>query len=169
MTVQKRLSPGAYRAIVSLQPPHVPPTAVNVEPTKARQAWDEASRRATMSAENKGLVRRWIDEVFNRPGYDACEAMAAKAYIDHALAPFGQIEPGQVRGPQHLRETAEWLFAQFPDMHMTIQALVAEDDMVAVRILSEGTNLGTLNGVVPPTGKRFAAGQSHWLRSGTGN
>jgi predicted ester cyclase len=37
-------------------------------------------------------------------------------------------------------------------------------DLVAVRVLSEGTNLGPLNGVAPPTGKRFAARQSHWFR-----
>ena len=32
-------------------------------------------------------------------------------------------------------------------------------------VMSEGTNLGKLNGVVPPTGKRFAARQSHWYRA----
>jgi predicted ester cyclase len=47
---------------------------------------------------------------------------------------------------------------------MTIEAIVAEGDTVAVRVLSEGTNLGPLNGVMPPTGKRFAARQSHWFR-----
>ena len=47
---------------------------------------------------------------------------------------------------------------------MTIEAMVAEGDTVAVRILSEGTNLGPLNGVAPPTGKRFTARQSHWFR-----
>jgi predicted ester cyclase len=30
--------------------------------------------------------------------------------------------------------------------------------------MSEGTNLGKLNGVLPPTGERFAARQSHWYR-----
>jgi predicted ester cyclase len=63
-----------------------------------------------------------------------------------------------------MRQTAQWLLAQFPDLHMTIEAIVAEGDTVAVRILSEGTNLGALNGVLPPTGKRFAARQSHWFR-----
>jgi predicted ester cyclase len=47
---------------------------------------------------------------------------------------------------------------------MTIEAMIAEGDTVAVRIFSEGTNLGALNGVVPPTGKRFSARQSHWFR-----
>jgi predicted ester cyclase len=63
-----------------------------------------------------------------------------------------------------MRRSAEWLLAQFPDLHMTIEAMVAEGDTVAVRVLSEGTNLGPLNGVVPPTGKRFSARQSHWYR-----
>ena len=35
---------------------------------------------------------------------------------------------------------------------------------MAVRVLSEGTNSGPLNGVVPPTGKRFSARQSYWYR-----
>ena len=63
-----------------------------------------------------------------------------------------------------MRATAEWLLAQFPDLHMTIEAMIAEGDTVAARILSEGTNLGPLNGAVPPTGKRFMARQSHWFR-----
>ena len=62
--------------------------------------------------------------------------------LEHAVAPFGQAEPGRVNGPAAMRETAGWLLAQFPDLHMTIEAIVAEGDTVAVRVLSEGTNLG---------------------------
>jgi predicted ester cyclase len=40
----------------------------------------------------------------------------------------------------------------------------AHNGLTAGGIFSEGTNLGPLNGVVPPTGKRFAARQSHWFR-----
>ena len=39
--------------------------------------------------------------------------------------------------------------------------------MVA-RVLAEGTNLGALNEVVPPTGERFSARQSHWFRVADG-
>ena len=42
--------------------------------------------------------------------------------------------------------------------------MISDGDTVAVRILSEGTNLGALNGVVPPMGRRFIARQSHWFR-----
>ena len=88
----------------------------------------------------------------------------AEDFVEHAVAPFAQTAPGRVNGPQAMRGTAEWLLAQFPDLHMTIEATIAEGDTVAVRILSEGTNLGSINGVVPPTGKRFSARQSHWFR-----
>jgi predicted ester cyclase len=67
-----------------------------------------------------------------------------------------------VEGPQHMRSVVEWLVEQFPDVQMTIEAVVSEGDMVVARVLSEGTNLGKLGGVIPPTGKRFSARQSHW-------
>ena len=121
-----------------------------------------------MSEANKQLVRRHFEELFNRQHLAAAEELVAAAYLEHALAPFGQAEPGKVDGPTHLRQTTQWLLAQFPDLHMTIEAIVAEGDTVAVRVLSQGTNLGPLNGVVPPTGKRFVARQSHWFRVADG-
>jgi predicted ester cyclase len=117
-----------------------------------------------MSEANKDLVRRHFEEIFNRHDFAVCEEIMAEDYTEHAVAPFGQSAPGKVHGPKAMRETAEWLLAQFPDMRMTIEAMVSEGDTVAVRVLSEGTNLGPLNGVVPPTGNRFAARQSHWYR-----
>jgi predicted ester cyclase len=117
-----------------------------------------------MSEVNKELVRRHFDDIWNRRDLDAVDELMARDYLEHAIAPFGQAEPGRVDGPAAIRQTAQWLLAQFPDLHMRIEAIVAEGDTVAVRVLSEGTNLGPLNGVVPPTGKRFAARQSHWFR-----
>jgi predicted ester cyclase len=127
-----------------------------------------SEKGAAMSEANKELVRRHFEEIFNRHDFAVCDEIMAEDYVEHALAPFGQDEPGRVNGPQAMRASAEWLLAQFPDMHMTIEAMVAEGDTVAVRVLSEGTNLGPLNGVVPPTGKRFSARQSHWYRVADG-
>ena len=38
----------------------------------------------------------------------------AQDYLEHAVAPFGQAEPGKVDGPAAMRQTAQWLLAQFP-------------------------------------------------------
>ncbi len=45
-------------------------------------------------------------------------------------------------------------FAAIPDMHATIDDMVAEGDKVVVRYTVEGTQQGELLGV-PPSGKRF--------------
>lgn len=113
---------------------------------------------------HKDLIRRFFEDLFNHNDLDCADDIAAPTYLEHAIAPFGREAPGTVAGPEHLRHASTWLRAQFPDIHMTIESIVEEDDLVAVRVLSEGTNLGMLNGVIPPTGRRFQAAQSHWFR-----
>lgn len=121
-----------------------------------------------MATSASALARRQFDEFFNRRRPELADELFAERYIEHALAPFGETEPGSVHGPAHMREVLERLLAQFPDIRMDIEAIVADGDTVAVRVLSEGTNLGPLNGVVPPTGRRFAARQTHWYRAADG-
>jgi predicted SnoaL-like aldol condensation-catalyzing enzyme len=122
-----------------------------------------------MSEANKELVRRHVEEIFNRQNFAVCDELMAENYIENAVAPFGQSAPGKVNGPQAMRATAAWLLAQFPDMHMTIEAMVSEGDTVAVRVLSEGTNLGSLNGVVPPTGSASAPARTTGIVLSTAN
>jgi predicted ester cyclase len=117
-----------------------------------------------MSEANKELVRRHFEDIWNRLDLTVADELMARDYLEHAIAPFGHTEPGKVDGPAAMRQTARWLLAQFPDLHMRIEAMVAEGDLVGGAGRLEGTNLGPLNGVVPPTGKRFVACQSHWFR-----
>jgi predicted ester cyclase len=117
-----------------------------------------------MDDSRKTLVERYFEELFNKRDLERVAEIVAEDYTEHAVAPFGQAEPGRVHGPDTMRQTVAWLTEQFPDLRMTIEALVCEGDLVATRVRSEGTNLGKLNGVMPPTGKRFVARQSHWFR-----
>jgi predicted ester cyclase len=117
-----------------------------------------------MSDNTKRLVERYFEELFNQRDLEHVAEIVAAEYTEHAVAPFGQEEPGRVDGPAHLRQTVAWLTEQYPDLHMTVEAVVAEDALVVARVVSEGTNLGKLNHVLPPTGKRFVARQSHWFR-----
>jgi predicted ester cyclase len=121
-----------------------------------------------VSEEAKELARRHFEQIWNQRNLEACEEIMAEEFFENAAAPFSQSAPGMVNGPQAMRRTVEWLLAQFPDLRMTIEAIVAEGDTVAVRVLSEGTNLGVLNEGVPPTGERFSARQSHWFRVADG-
>jgi predicted ester cyclase len=110
------------------------------------------------------LVRRLFERVFNEREVDLCDELFTEDFVEHALAPFTNSEPGEVRGPEHMRNVVVWLVDQFPDVKMIVESIVSQDDTVVVRVMSEGTNLGRLNGVIPPTGKRFSARQSHWYR-----
>jgi steroid delta-isomerase-like uncharacterized protein len=109
------------------------------------------------------LVQRMI-AMFNSGRTDEAEAIVTEVYDEHATAPFQRVPPGRVSGPAQLRSTVEWLRAQFPDLSMSIDAIVRENDLIAVRTTSTGTNLGPINGLIPATGRRFAASQSHWFR-----
>lgn len=110
------------------------------------------------------LVRRVYDDVFNKVDLAACDDLFADRYVEHARAPFQQTEPGEVNGPEHMRGVVQWLRAQFSDIVMTVQAIAADGDLVAVRVHTAGTNDGMLNGIIPPTGKRCAGEQTHWYR-----
>ncbi len=109
-------------------------------------------------------VRLWIEEMWNGRDRSLCDELIAPVFTEHAHAPFSDHEPGRVDGPETMRASMDWLLAQFPDLSMSIEALVSEGDLVVARVLSTGTSLGRLNGVLPPTGRTFRAEQTHWFR-----
>ena len=116
-----------------------------------------------MSDANKQLARRYFDDIINGRRFDLCHEIVARTYVEHAAAPFSDSEPGEVDGPDATTATVRWLLEQFPDLHFTIDAVVAEGDLVCIRATGEGTNLGPM-GPVPATGKRFRSLSSHWFR-----
>jgi len=99
--------------------------------------------------ENKALVRRFFEEVFNQKRLERADEFVAWDYLDHAALP--EQGPG-LEGAKQQRWAV--YFAAVPDLHATIDDLVAEGDKLTVRFTVEGTQQGKLLGV-PPTGKHF--------------
>ena len=87
-------------------------------------------------ATGKHLVRRLIDEVMNKGRLDVLEEIYAPESV---VAARRWIEPFRVA---------------FPDVHMEIVTLVAEDAVVAGRFRCSATHLGTWRGRAA-TGRRF--------------
>jgi predicted ester cyclase len=90
---------------------------------------------------NKALVRRFVEEVFNRGNI---------AVVDELWKPDG-IEAGK-RATENLRTA-------FPDYHRTVEAQVAEGDLVVTRWTMRGTHRGpyrsgALGRTVAPTDRR---------------
>jgi len=100
-----------------------------------------------MSAEeNKAIVQRTVD-AFNHTDMDAVDRLFAADYVDHDRS-RADLPPG----PAGVKLAWQALRAAFPDLHATIEEMVAEGDKVAVRGVIRGTHQGELMGM-PPTGK----------------
>lgn len=99
-----------------------------------------------MSKENKDLVRRFFEEVWNKGNPDALDEIDAPDVVNHN-APDG-LPPGVEGSKVFVR----MYLSAFPDTRFTIDDQIAEGDRVVTRWTAEGTHKGDLMGI-PPTGK----------------
>ncbi len=116
-----------------------------------------------MTGEGSALAQRWVGEIMNEGRLDGVEEVVAADFIEHAMATFGTTAPGRVNGPAHTGQVVAMLRGQFPDLRMSIESIVEDEDTVAIRVVASGTNTGT-SGMLPPTGRPFRAEQAHWFR-----
>src|SRR4026209_1251806 len=83
-----------------------------------------------MSEENKELVRRWFDEVWNKGRAEAIDEMFDEYGIAHGLSE----DPAKpITGPQDFRPFHTLFRGAFPNREIVIEDLVAEGDRVAAR------------------------------------
>ena len=100
-----------------------------------------------MSAEeNKALVRRLYEEC-NKGNMAALEELyAAPNYVWHGTGVFRDMDLAA------RKQFLPALFTAFPDVHYTVEDLIAEGDKVVSRFAARGTHQGEFMGV-PATGK----------------
>lgn len=99
-----------------------------------------------MSEQNKALVRRFYEDVFNKKDVDAIDEICAPDFVDHTAM------PGQAPGRQGLKDGLRMYVKAFPDMRVNIEEIIAERDLVAVRFHGLATHRGELFGT-PATGR----------------
>ena len=102
-----------------------------------------------MSEANKALVRRWFDEVWNQGRVETIDELFAANGVGYGL---GDTD-APLHGPAGFKPFVANLRGALPDIHMTIEDIIAADDKVTVRITVEGTHKGAHLGVAP-TGRR---------------
>jgi steroid delta-isomerase-like uncharacterized protein len=106
-----------------------------------------------MSTEqNKALVHRLIEEVFNRGNISLVDELMAPDFVEHEELPPG-IPPGR-EAPKQMTTIFR---SAFPDFKATIDDIVAEGDKVVIRQTWSGTHKGEFMGI-PPTGKSVSFG-----------
>jgi predicted ester cyclase len=104
-----------------------------------------------MSAEeDKALVRRYIEVVWNQRNLAALDELFAPTYQRYVSATATPLtREGQ-------RQRIAGFHTAFPDLHFTIEDLLAEGDRVTFRVTMRGTHKGPfpyLQGIAP-TGKQ---------------
>ena len=96
-----------------------------------------------MYEDNKALVQRWFEEVWNKGRADAIDEMFAENGIAHGLAD----DPGNpLKGPGNFRPFHTVFREAFPNMTIVVDDMIAEGDKVAarcsIRAQHEGAFLG---------------------------
>jgi steroid delta-isomerase-like uncharacterized protein len=102
-----------------------------------------------MSENNKTIVRRLIEEFWNKGNQSLADQLFAPIYTHHdASTPdFGQ-------GPEGERKRSTLYRTAFPDLRLTVEDIIAEGETVMTRWSCRGTHKGDLSGIAP-TGKQF--------------
>jgi steroid delta-isomerase-like uncharacterized protein len=116
--------------------------------------------------ENRKLMRRFYEEVMNRGNLDFIDEFCSPDYVEHSPESPTPDRNG-------LKQELAMVRGAFPDVHVTVEDLIAEDDKVVARTTARGTNTGAFLGF-PATGKvvtimgmdivHFADGKAveHW-------
>jgi steroid delta-isomerase-like uncharacterized protein len=101
-----------------------------------------------MSTEdNKANVRRGFEAV-NQKNLAVFDELLTPDVVFHTASTTMQ-------GLQAYRQFLSVLFTAFPDLHFTIEDMIAEGDTVVVRYTTRGTHQGNFRGI-PPTGKQVS-------------
>jgi hypothetical protein len=113
---------------------------------------------------NKAMFNRFQDAV------NTCDAEFISKTIDELVEPDAAIRspvPGDATGAEKLKQVWMVLLAAFPDLHLTVEDLIGEDDKVVARIVCTGTHLGDYMGL-QPSGKSIAWDEIFIFRFGNG-
>ena len=101
---------------------------------------------------NKATFKRFQDAM------NTCDPQFISKMIDEIVEPDATIRtplPGDATGAQKLKQVWTVLLRAFPDLQLTIEDLIGEDDKVVARIVCSGTHLGEYMGL-EPSGKSIA-------------
>lgn len=116
-----------------------------------------------MSEENKKLVRRWFEEVWNQQSEEAIDEMFAPGGKAYGFPDSSSV----LVGPESFKSVHRIFLAAFPDLRITVREIVAEGDRVAVTWTATMTHLGEHLGFAPTMKKESLDGSSFLTVSGS--
>ena len=100
-----------------------------------------------MSEENRSIVRRYVEEVWNHGNLDVIDEIISPDYVNYT-----NLSSQAVRGPEGIRRFVAAVRNGFSDLRLVIDDQVSERDMVVTRYSIYGTHSGEFAGL-EATGK----------------
>ena len=111
-----------------------------------RQPDNSRNFEETMDMTNIEIVSHFFQEGYENKNYDLVMAYLSDDYIDHS--------PAGARGNSQAVEILKIVESQFSELSVKILDIFSDSDMVATRVLFEGTHSGVCM-EIPATGKKI--------------
>ncbi len=108
---------------------------------------ESSTRGIPMPNENKDLVRRAVEDIWNGGNFATIGNYAANDIVVHASSPEEELH-----GIEEITRYYSELRDAFPDIHFVIEDQIAEGDRVVTRWSATATHTAPFHGI-PPTNR----------------
>jgi steroid delta-isomerase-like uncharacterized protein len=95
-----------------------------------------------MATDLKDLARRNFEQLWNSRQLDIADEQLSANFVQHEPQ-----SPFPIQGVKAYKQFVQYYLAAFPDLHFTIDDIVAEGDTVVTRWTATGTHEGNLPGI----------------------
>jgi predicted ester cyclase len=117
----------------------------------------ESSKSDDIKTENLEVVGRFIEEFKNQANHGIVDELMTPNFVHHLADP--NLPPGR----DGIKVLGQVIVGGFPDVHASVQDLLADGDKVIERTQTSATHTGEFNGI-PPTGKEVGWTEIHIYR-----
>ncbi len=104
-----------------------------------------------MPADTKALALKIMEDLWNQKTPALIDELFASNCVIHT-------PDGALRGLEGAKQLYAAYVNSFPDVHFTIETIVADDDKAAIRYIFNGTHQGDLRGIAPTGTSASVAG-----------
>jgi steroid delta-isomerase-like uncharacterized protein len=112
---------------------------------------------ASSLEQNKALMRSYIEEAWNKGDLDFIDKNFSADFVGHGAF------RGQPTNRDGVKSVISTIRNAIPDLHITIEDMLAEDDKVALRDVAKGTHKGDLMGA-KATGNKISVSETGVVR-----
>src|ERR671915_1524400 len=108
--------------------------------------------------QNKALMRNYIEEAWNKGNLDFIDKNFSSDFVSHGTF------PGQPTNRDSVKSVISTVRNAIPDLHITIEDMLAEGDKVASRWVTKGTHKGGDLMGAKPTGNKISVSETVVVR-----